>query len=174
MRFFAVIGAVLKIVPTWCYWILTLAALCVGCELHGRHVVQVRWRAETEARNERTSETRGGQEVVAVKTEIIYRDRIQKIYIKGDTVEKQVPIFVTAVDSRRCTVNAGVVRSYDAAWSGEPAGAAAESDRESAAVSLTEVAETDAFNARACLVWREIALGLREHYAQQGIMLEDR
>lgn len=169
---FTAIGAMLKIVPSWCYWLLALAALCLGCDLHGRHAVQAQWKAETEARNERTRETQRAQELAAAKTEIVYRDHIQKIYVKGDTVEKQVPIFVTAADSLRFGVNAGFVRSYDAAWSGEPAGAAAESDREPAAVSLAQVADTDAFNATACLAWREIAMGLREHYTAQEQVLK--
>jgi hypothetical protein len=34
-----------RVVPTWCYWLLALVALCLGCELHGRHAVQVKWNA---------------------------------------------------------------------------------------------------------------------------------
>ena len=56
------------------------------------------------------------------------------------------------------------MRLYDAAWSGEAAGPAADSDREPAGVSLAQVAEVDIFNATSCRAWREIALGLREHY----------
>jgi len=64
----------------------------------------------------------------------------------------------------RCSVSAGFVRVHDAAWSGEPAGAAANSDRDSSGVSLADVAEVSAENARICRTWREQALGWREFY----------
>lgn len=104
------------------------------------------------------------QEKVVVQTEIRYRDRIKTIYVKGDVIEKEVPVYVTQADNDRCTVNAGFVRSHDAAWSGEPAGPAADPDREPAAISLADVGEVNAFNAKACRAWREQALGLREFY----------
>ena len=100
------------------------------------------------------------------QTEIEYRDRIQKIYIQGKTIEKEVPVYVTQADNSRCTVNAGFLRSYNAAWANEPAGPAAESDRGPAGVSLAEVGETDAFNATVCLAWREKAIGLEAFYGR--------
>jgi hypothetical protein len=104
------------------------------------------------------------RERVVVKTEVKYRDRIRTIYQKGETIEKQVPVYVTRDDDSRCSINAGFVRTYDAAWTGEPAGPAAESDREPAGIPLSVVAETDAYNAAACRAWREQAIGLREFY----------
>lgn len=105
------------------------------------------------------------QAQVVRQTEIAYRDRIKTIYVKGDAIEKFVPVYVTAADDARYGVNAGFVRLHDAAWSGDAAGAAAESDREPGAVSLAEVSAAIAHNATACLAWREQALGLRAHYA---------
>jgi len=58
------------------------------------------------------------------------------------------------------------VRLYDAAWSGEAAGPAADADREPAGISLAQVAEVDIFNATSCGAWRELALRLREHYTR--------
>ena len=104
------------------------------------------------------------QQKVVVKTEIEYRDRIKTIYVKGDVIEKEVPVYVTQTDNDRCTINAGFVRSYDAAWTGELAGSPAESDREPAGISLAEVGETDVFNAKVCRAWREKALGLQVGY----------
>lgn len=103
---------------------------------------------------------------VIEKTEIQYRDRIVKIYEKGHDLALSVPQYVTPADADRCTVNAGFVRVYDAAFAGEPAGPAAESDREPAAVSLADVAEVTADNAAICLAWREQALTLRQLYQQ--------
>lgn len=36
----------INIVPGWCYWLLALLALCIGCEIHGRHAVQKKWDAD--------------------------------------------------------------------------------------------------------------------------------
>ncbi|WP_284076234.1 hypothetical protein [Herbaspirillum aquaticum] len=41
----AVLG-MLRIVPSWCYWILVLVALCLGCEIHGAGRVQAKWDAQ--------------------------------------------------------------------------------------------------------------------------------
>ena len=105
------------------------------------------------------------QAEVVVRTEIKYRDRIQKIYVKGEEIERQVPIYVTPADSAACSVNAGFVRAYNAAWTGDSAGAAEGADREPSGVSLAAVAEADAHNAASCRVWREQVLGFREFYS---------
>jgi hypothetical protein len=36
----------LRIVPSWCYWILAMVALCLGCEIHGAGRVQAKWDAQ--------------------------------------------------------------------------------------------------------------------------------
>ncbi|AIY41971.1 hypothetical protein LT85_2813 [Collimonas arenae] len=79
---------------------------------------------------------------------------------------KQLPIYITEVDNERFVINAGFVRLYNAAWSGESAGPAAESDREPAGISLAEVAEVEIHNASNCRAWAEMTLGLRKHYEE--------
>lgn len=104
------------------------------------------------------------QTKVVIQTETKYRDRIQKIYLQGETIEKQVPIYVTPADDGGYGVNTGFVRAYNAAWSGDAAGPAADADRGPAGIPLAEVAEADAHNATSCRAWREQAIGLREFY----------
>ena len=106
------------------------------------------------------------QAKVMIETQIKYVDRIQKIYIKGEEIEKQVPIYITASDNAGCIINTGFVRLHDSAWSGDDTGSASDSDRESAELSLAQVAETNAYNATACIAWKTLAIGLREHYAR--------
>ncbi|MBC3927765.1 hypothetical protein [Undibacterium sp. CY21W] len=103
---------------------------------------------------------------VVIETQVKYVDRIKTIYKQGETIEKQVPIYITDADNAGCTINTGFVRSYNAAWTNQPAGSVAESDREPAGIPLAEVAETTAFNATACIAWREQALMLRELYTK--------
>lgn len=163
------------VLPVWFKW-LAIAGLCAAVYGVGR-LQEARRGANVmsdyvAAQAARTVAVGRAQTKVVVQTEIKYRDRIQKIYLKGEVIEKQVPVYVTAADNAECRINAGFVRAYDAAWAGEPAGSAASSDRDPAGISLAEVAETNAFNATSCLAWRELALGLREHYQKQQATLE--
>ncbi|BBE08872.1 Uncharacterized protein MCB1EB_0711 [Mycoavidus cysteinexigens] len=89
------------------------------------------------------------------------------------------PVYVTQADVANFGVNVGFVRHYNAAFSGESARPAAEPDREPARISLAEIAAINAFNASACLQWREQALGLKTFYkqlqqTQQFTTIEDR
>ena len=160
---------VLRAVPArlWGFLLtcIVAGALFFAGDRHGAGRVRAEWAAETEQRNESDREAARANRLVAAKTEVVYRDRIEKIYVKGNEIAKQVPIYITEIDSSRFTVNAGFVRLYDAAWSGEPAGPAAESDREPAGISLAQVAAVEAGNATSCRAWREVAIGLREYYA---------
>lgn len=163
------------VVPAWIKW-LAIVALCAVAYAYGR-LQEARRGADAmsdylAAQSARTVAVGRAQTKVVVQTEIKYRDRIQKIYLKGEVIEKQVPVYVTTADNAECHINAGFVRAHDAAWSGEPAGSPSSADRESAGISLAEVAETDAFNATVCLAWREIALGLREQYLKHQAVLK--
>jgi hypothetical protein len=104
------------------------------------------------------------QAKVVIETQVKYVDRFKTVYIKGETIEKQVPIYITAADNAACSINAGFVHVYNAAWSGNDTGSAADSDREPSELSLVTLAEADAHNATSCIAWREQALGLREFY----------
>ncbi|KAG0272895.1 hypothetical protein BGZ97_010857, partial [Linnemannia gamsii] len=111
---------------------------------------------------------------IATRVEIKNRDRIKIVKEKGDTIIKEVPVYVTQTDTDRFGVNVGFVRHYNAAFAGKSAGPAAKSDREPTNISLAEIAAINAFNASVCLQWREQALGLRALYRQlQSTMAED-
>lgn len=109
------------------------------------------------------------QKIVTV-TEVKYRDRIQKVVVQGETIEKEVVRYVTKSDDAGCAVPVGFVREYNAAWSGEPAGPPAESDRGPSGVPISEVAAADAHNATSCRLYKEQRDGLIEFYRkQQGV-----
>jgi hypothetical protein len=160
-------GALGIVLPWWARWLvlaLAVAFVFMFGQMRGERIAGQRHIDYVERQAGQTAKIAKAQEKVVVQTEIAYRDRIQKIYVQGDVIEKEVPVYVTQADDRNCSINAGFVRSYDAAWAGEPAGPATESDREPAGVSLSEVGEADAFNAKVCRAWREQAIGLREFY----------
>ncbi|MTW11444.1 hypothetical protein GM658_12635 [Pseudoduganella eburnea] len=161
------------IVPAWVKW-LAIAVLCgatyaIGRLQEARHGAEVMTGYIT-AQATRTVRIAQAQSKVVVQTEIKYRDRIKTVYLKGETIEKQVPILVTPSDDDAFGVNAGFVRAYNAAWSGDDPGPAAESDREPAGIPLSEIAEADVYNATACRAWREQALGWRDYYQRLKVV----
>lgn len=140
---------------------LFAAGLLVGIEYESKkHVAYVATQAE------RIVKVVEKQIQIVHSVEIKYRDRIRNVYLTGEKNVESAPLLVTADDSRQCTINAGFVRHHDAAWSDAVAAPAAESDREPAAVSLTDIAETNAHNAASCIAWRTQALELRSLYEQ--------
>ena len=155
------------VMPAWARWLiigLLVAVVFMSGQMRGERIAGERHIKYVTAQSLQTTKITQAQAKVVIQTEIKYRDRIQKIYVQGAEIEKQVPVYVTQVDNDRCSINAGFVRVYNATWAGDAAGAAAESDRESSGISVVEVAETNASNATACRAWREQALGWREFY----------
>ena len=162
-------AAVTQLVP-WYVRVMVVLALVLATYragmLHGERVAGQAHIDYVSAQAAKSVKVAQAQAKVVIETQIKYVDRFKTIYAQGETIEKQVPIYITADDNAGCTINTGFVRIHDAAWANQPAGPAADTDRESAGVSLAEVAETNAFNAAACLAWREQALGLHEFYAK--------
>lgn len=106
------------------------------------------------------------QQVVVTKIETKYRDRIKTIYLNGEEIEKSVKDFISPVADARCIVNNGFVRIHDSSWTNTPPGAAISADGEPGGVSLAEVGEVTAHNAKVCHGWREQALGWREFFRE--------
>lgn len=104
---------------------------------------------------------------IVTQTETKYRDRIKTVTVQGETIVKEVPVYVTKTDDAGCVIPVGFVRQYNAGWSGEPPGIAAEPDRQPSGVPLSAVAETDAFNATSCRVYKEQRDGLIDFYRKQ-------
>ena len=162
-------AAVTQLIPWYVRALVAVAAGAVIYLLGMRHGERIAGQAHIDyvsAQAAQSVKVAQAQMKVVIETQVKYVDRIKTIYKRGETIEKQVPIYITAADNAGCTINAGFVRSYDAAWASEPAGPAASTDREPSGIPLAEVAETTAFNATACLAWREQALGLREFYTK--------
>lgn len=113
------------------------------------------------------------QSQVIYKTDVQYRDRIRTIYVKGETIEKTVPVLVTPDDNDRFGVNVGFVRNFNAAWANEPAGSANDTDRGPATIPLADIAAAEAANATACYAWREQAIGLRDLYQQMKKAMDE-
>lgn len=163
------------VLPLWARIVALLAcgaAVYLLGQLQGERIAGQRHLDYVSAQAGHSMRVAQAQSQVIWKTDVQYRDRIHTVYVKGDTIERAVPELVTPADNERFGVNAGFVRSFNAAWANEPAGAAAESDHEPATVPLADIAEAEAFNATACHAWREQALGLRELYGSMKQAME--
>jgi len=101
---------------------------------------------------------------VVTQTEVKYRTRIKQVEVKGATIIKEIPVYVTPTDDATYPVPVGFVRNYTAAWSNTAAGPAAESDRRPSGVPLSVVGQADAANALSCRVYKEQRDGLIEFY----------
>ncbi|CCH13799.1 MULTISPECIES: hypothetical protein [Stenotrophomonas] len=92
-----------------------------------------------------------------------YVDRVQLVHERGDTIVKEVPIYVTAKADAACVVPAGFVQLHDTAASGSPtAGPAGNPDAPAAATPLSAVAETVASNYATCHATAEQVVALQE------------
>jgi hypothetical protein len=153
------------LVPPWARW-LAIAALALSAYELGR-LHEARDAAGKVVTQVVTTVKKEVQTVTRVET--VYRDRIQKIYVQEKQLEADVPTYIPPATDQLFAVPVGFVRVAAAAWSGTAAGPAAESDREPAGISFSELGSIEVANATSCRVWREQALGWREFYAKQQV-----
>jgi hypothetical protein len=162
------------VLPWWAKWlalVVLLAAVYGAGRLHEARRAQDVHAAYVAKQAAQSVVIVKKQVRVVVQTEIEYRERIRKIYVQGEQIEKIIPQFVTPADVGRFGVNAGFVRVVDAAWSGESVGPTSDPDREPAGIPLDDVAAAQAGNATSCRAWREKVYGWREFYARQQVAI---
>lgn len=113
-----------------------------------------------------------GRQLGTVRDRVVteYVDRVQVIEKRGQTIIKEVPIYVSEAADRACPVPAGFVRLHDAAATGLPApGSAGAADEAASGAALSAVAGTIAENYTACHANAEqlsqLQEYLREHQA---------
>lgn len=106
------------------------------------------------------------RQMIVTQIQTKYVDRIKIVREAGQTIEKEIKVYVTKEDDA-VPVPVGFVRVFNAAWSGTPAGPPADTDRGSSGYPLSAVASADANNATTCRVWKEQRDGLIEFYRKQ-------
>lgn len=103
------IHAIAKVV----IFVLVIAGLCAACYLNGRQSIQVKWdkeRLEWQIAEEKRKGEKGKIEQVII-TEV--KEVVREIKIKGDTIYKEVPAYVTIEDNGRCDVSDGFVSLWN-------------------------------------------------------------
>ncbi len=138
----------------WPYRVLALVALA-GTSMgfgwiKGAEQVQARWDAAVREQELQAAAVRVRQAEATVKVVTRYVDRVRVVREKGETIIKEVPVYVPVEADAACSVNRGFVRVHDAAAHNnlpEPAG---DADAGASGVALSDVAETVATNYQTC------------------------
>lgn len=128
---------------------LALAMVVFGWVKGASHV-QAKWDAATQQQSLRIAAAEKAQAEATVQVVTQYVDRVNVVRQAGETLIKEIPIYVTPQADSACIVPRGFVRLHDAAATGvapEPAG---DADAAAAGVELSAVAGTVASNYTAC------------------------
>ena len=142
------------IVIPWPYRLLALAALGVALVgfgwIKGASHVQAQWDAAIQQQTLQAGTMRQRQAEATVKVVTEYVDRVRVVREKGDTIIKEVPVYVPVQADAACSINRGFVRLLDAATAGELPEPARDADAASAGIALSAVAGTVAANYQTC------------------------
>lgn len=133
----------MSLIP-WPYRWLAIAALAVALIgfgwIKGAGHVQAQWDAAVRERQ--------AQATAKVVTQ--YVDRVRVVREKGDTIIKEVPVYVSVQADAACTISRGFVRLHDAAAAGELPEPARDADAAATGIALSAVAGTVAANYQTC------------------------
>lgn len=94
------------------------AAALGGSWWFGRTQVQAEWDEEKASQAALIAEDEIKNAEETTKVVVKYLDRVKRVEVEGDTIIKEVPVYVTAKDDERCLVGDGFVRLWNAANEG--------------------------------------------------------
>ena len=134
----------------WLALVLLAAALFGFGWIKGASHVQAQWDAAVQQQALQTAAIRERQAQATVKVVTQYVDRVRVIREKGETIIKEVPVYVPVQADAACTINRGFVRLHDAAAAGELPETARDADAAPAGLALSAVAGTVAANYQTC------------------------
>lgn len=142
------------IVIPWPYRLLALAALGVALVgfgwVKGASHVQAQWDVSIQQQALQIAAIRERQAQATVKVVTQYVDRVHVVREKGDTIIKEVPVYVPVQADAACTINRGFVRLHDAAAASELPEPARDAYAAAAGLALSAVAGTVAANYQTC------------------------
>jgi hypothetical protein len=118
--------------------------------IKGATHVQAQWDAAVQQQTLQAAANREMQAQATVKVVTQYVDRVRVVREKGETIIKEVPVYVPVKADAACTINRGFVRLHDAAAAGDLPEPAGDADAAAAGVALSAVAGTVAANYQTC------------------------
>ena len=143
----------MSVIP-WPYRWLAVAALAVALIglgwMKGAGHVQSQWDAAAQQQTLQVAAIRERQAQATVKVVTQYVDRVRVVREKGETIIKEVPVYVPVQADAACSINRGFVRLHDAAAAGELPEPARDADAAAAGIALSAVAGTVAAHYPAC------------------------
>ncbi|MDP9583561.1 UNVERIFIED_ORG: hypothetical protein J2791_002873 [Burkholderia contaminans] len=130
--------------------VIALAVAGVVIAIQHARLVDAGQRVDDLARDvrDRTAERDAARRDVKVVTQ--YVDRVQVVREKGDTIIKEVPVYVDREADRACVVPVGFVRVHDGAATNVPVGDPRSADAAPSGIALSVVAATVAGNYTTC------------------------
>ena len=134
----------------WLALVLLAAALIGFGWIRGAGHVQAQWDAAVQKQTLQVAAIRERQAQATVKVVTEYVDRVRVIREKGDTIFKDVPVYVPVQADAACAINRGFVRLHDAAAAGELPEPARDADAAPAGIALSAAAGTVAANYQTC------------------------
>ena len=146
-------GALSVLIP-WPYRLLAMAAFAVALVgfgwVKGTGHVQAEWDAATGRQSLQVAVVQKRQAEATVQVVTKYVDRVKVVREAGDTIIKEVPVYVPAEADAACVLSRGFVRLHDAAAAGRLPQAAGAADALPAGIALSAVAGTVADNYQRC------------------------
>lgn len=146
-------GALSVLIP-WPYRLLAMAAFAVALVgfgwVKGAGHVQAEWDAATGKQSLQGAVVQKRQAEATVQVVTKYVDRVKVVREAGDTIIKEVPVYVPAEADAACVLSRGFVRLHDAAATGRLPQAAGAADALPAGIALSAVAGTVADNYERC------------------------
>lgn len=141
-----------RVVPAVLVFLAIASLLYVGY-MRGANAVRAEWAAERRQLESQHEAEVARLEKVNRTVEVRYIDRVRTVQEKARTIVKEVPVYVTVEDDRRCDIPAGFVRLHDlAAAQGDVPDhpSAREPDGPASGIALSDVARTVAGNYGTC------------------------
>ena len=138
----------------WPYRLLAMALLAAALIgfgwIKGAEHVKVKWDTAVQQQTLQAATVRQKQAEATVKVVTEYVDRVRVVREKGDTIIREVVVYVPVQADAACTINRGFVRLHDAAAAGELPEPAGDADATAAGLALSTVAGTVAANYQTC------------------------
>lgn len=136
------------------YRLLAVALLAVALVgfgwLNGANHVQDEWDAAITKQAMQMSGVKQRQAEATVQVVTKYVDRVKVVQETGDTIIKEIPVYVTPEADAICVLSRGFVRLHDAAAAGRISESAGGPDATPAGIALSTAAGTVADNYERC------------------------
>ena len=162
-------GTFVRALPGWVMWV-ALAGLVAAAAgwgyVKGARSVQADWAAATAEQSSVVARVRVAQAQVTERVVTQYVDRVRTVREAGETIVKEVPVYVPAQCDADGRLPAGWRVLHDAAASGQPADAARVADAQP--VAPDAAAETVARNYLTCRETAEQLTALQQWVREQA------